>query len=122
MGTLRYEGVEYPDGRESDPEAEGWMRGSPPPPERRIRYADDTFLQFPQNRWALSHFRELMPTVAVWRGTEPCDELPPAAGPAASAIDALAFRDRAPAARLLLDHQILRRHSRGSADQRRRAG
>jgi CubicO group peptidase (beta-lactamase class C family) len=93
MATLRFDGVEYPDGRESDPEAMGWMRGSPPPPERRIRYVDDTFLQFPQNRWALSHFRELVPTVSVWRGTQPGDELPPAAGPGASAIDSLVFRD-----------------------------
>src|SRR5215469_10780310 len=93
MGTMRFDGVDYPDARESDPEAQGWMRGSPPPPERRIRYADDTFLQFPQNRWALSHFRELVPTVAVWRGAEPPSALPPAAAPGASAIDALVFRD-----------------------------
>jgi CubicO group peptidase (beta-lactamase class C family) len=93
MGTLRFDGVDYPDGRASDPTALEWMRGSPPPPERRIRFADDTFLQFPQNRWALSHFRELMPTVAVWRGRGPCSELPPATGPGANAIDALVFHD-----------------------------
>jgi CubicO group peptidase (beta-lactamase class C family) len=90
---MRFDGVDYPDALESDPETLGWMRGSPPPPERRVRYADDTFLQFPQNRWALSHFRELVPTVTVWRGAEPCSGLPPAPGPGASAIDSLAFHD-----------------------------
>jgi CubicO group peptidase (beta-lactamase class C family) len=92
MSTLRFDGVDYPDGRDSDPTVQGWMRGSPPAPERRIRYVDDAFLQFPQNRWALSHFRELMPTVSVWRGAGPHSELVPAGGPGASAIDALAFR------------------------------
>jgi len=42
--------------------------GAPPPANRRIRFADDRFLEFPQIRWSLSHLRELMPTVCVWRG------------------------------------------------------
>jgi len=44
------------------------MQGSPPPTAKRIRFEDDRYLEFPQIRWSLSHMRELMPTVAVWRG------------------------------------------------------
>ena len=39
--------------------------------ETQIRFADDRFLDFPQIRWSLSHMRELVPTVNVWRGTGP---------------------------------------------------
>jgi len=93
MSTLRFDGVDYPDGRDSDPVTLRWMHGSPPPPERRIRYADDTFLRFPENRWALSHFRELMPTAAVWRGGGAHSQFAIAAGPSEGAIDALRFQD-----------------------------
>ncbi len=52
------------------------MLGSPPPPEKTIRFADGSFYRFPQWRWSFSHWRELMPTVAVPRGSGPIWELP----------------------------------------------
>src|SRR6266478_2421984 len=68
-GMFEIDGVEYPDADASDPIALGWMRGSPPPPAKLIRFQDDRFLEFPQIRWTLSHMRELAPTAAVWRGS-----------------------------------------------------
>jgi len=44
------------------------MQGNPAPSDKIVRFKDDQFLQFPRNRWALSHMRELVPTVNVWRG------------------------------------------------------
>ncbi|MBL8361097.1 MAG: serine hydrolase [Rubrivivax sp.] len=64
------------DARASDPALLGWMVGSPPPPEKRIRFDDGTCRQFPQIRWAYSHQRQLVPTRAVPRGTGPVWELP----------------------------------------------
>jgi CubicO group peptidase (beta-lactamase class C family) len=94
QGTLEFDGVRYLDGRASDPRLLGWMQGTPPPAERRVRFADDQFLEFPQIRWTLSHMRELVPTVNVWRGPSPASALgdPPAADKT-SAIDELAFTD-----------------------------
>jgi CubicO group peptidase (beta-lactamase class C family) len=90
-GTLEFDGVAYADGRASDPGALGWMQGTPPEDARRIRFADDQFLAFPQIRWTLSHMRELVPTVNVWRGVGPASQLgEPGDG---SAIDRLAFTD-----------------------------
>ena len=67
-GTIEFDGIEYPDGNSSDPNALGLMQGSPPPLASRIRFEDDRYLEFPQIRWSLSHLRELVPTTAVWRG------------------------------------------------------
>jgi len=92
-GTLEFDGVEYIGGEASDPNVLEWMQGSPPPPEKRICFEDDRFLEFPQIRWSLSHMRELLPNAAVWRGGGPASELGPAAGGDESAIDALAFED-----------------------------
>jgi len=58
-----------PNAAESDPNELGWMTGFPPPAEKAIRFADASFRKFPQLRWAFSNFRQLMPTVNVWRGT-----------------------------------------------------
>src|ERR1700722_6240877 len=69
MSTLRFDGIDFPDGAASEPGALGWMQGSPPPPDRRIRFRNGRFLEFPQIRWALSHLRELMPTASVARGS-----------------------------------------------------
>jgi len=69
MSTVQFDGVDYLDDASSDPTLLGWMDGSPPPAEKIIRYADDHFLKFPRSRWALSHMRELLPTVNVWRGS-----------------------------------------------------
>lgn len=92
-GTLRFDDIGYPDGRASDPRRHGWMEGAPPPPERQVRFADESFLAFPQMRWSLSHMRELVPTVSVWRGPGPASELGPPTGSHDAAIDGLAFTD-----------------------------
>lgn len=59
---------DWPDARASDPKAMGWMVGSPPPPERTVRFDDGSYFRFPAMRWSVSHFRELMPTTGVSRG------------------------------------------------------
>ncbi|SEN18369.1 hypothetical protein SAMN04487857_11184 [Pseudomonas sp. ok272] len=58
----------YPDAAASDPATLGWMVGSPPPADRIIRFADGSYFKFPQMRWSVSHFRQLMPTLNVSRG------------------------------------------------------
>src|ERR1700722_1683774 len=92
-GTIEFDGVEYPDGNASDPNALGWMQGSPPPPAKRIRFEDGRLLEFPQLRWSLSHMRELVPTVAVWRGTGPASDIGIAGRAGEARIDALIFDD-----------------------------
>src|SRR5262245_15335733 len=74
--------------RASDPGAHGWMVGSPPPPDKLIRYADGSFYRFPQWRWTFSHWRELRPTVAISRGSGPAQQLP---GAERSDLDAVTF-------------------------------
>lgn len=92
-GTQTFDGIDYPDADASDPEALGWMQGSPPPAAKRIRFADDRHLKFPQIRWTLSHMRELVPTAVVRRGPGAPSPLgAPVAGGEAS-IDALTFHD-----------------------------
>jgi len=92
-GTMEFDGIEYPDGEASDPVALGLMQGSPPPVAKRIRFEDDRFLSFPQIRWTLSHMRELIPTVAVWRGIGSPSDIGVADGARETQIDALAFDD-----------------------------
>jgi CubicO group peptidase (beta-lactamase class C family) len=65
-----------PGPRESDPVAMGWMRSSPPPPEKQIKFEDGSYARFPQSRWAFSHFREFFPTARVSRGKGPVAVLP----------------------------------------------
>lgn len=60
---------------ESDPRLLGWMQGFPPQPDKRITFESDQFLDFPQIRWALSHMRELAPTVNVRRGSAPISQI-----------------------------------------------
>ena len=64
--------------KESDPVAMGWMQGSPPPPEKVIRFEDGSFSRFPQTRWAFARYRQLFPTARVTRGTGPVSVLPKA--------------------------------------------
>lgn len=92
-GIQTFDGVDYLDGRASEPARLGWMDGAPPPVDRRIRFEDDRFLEFPQIRWTLSHMRELAPTVNVWRGRMPASPLGEAATGDTAAIDALDFTD-----------------------------
>ena len=91
-GMFEIDGVGYPDADASDPNALGWMQGSPPQPAQLIRFQDDRFLEFPQIRWTLSHMRELAPTTAVWRGDGRPSDLGVAPRLEAS-IEALAFTD-----------------------------
>lgn len=64
------------DAAASDPKARGWMQGFPPSSNVAITFADGSFRQFPQSRWGFSHYRQFMPTKAVWRGRGPVSELP----------------------------------------------
>jgi CubicO group peptidase (beta-lactamase class C family) len=92
-GQLTFDGRDYLDGVASDPIRLGWMQGSPPPPEKQVRFEDDATLGFPQNRWTLSHMRELVPTVNVRRGGKAPSDLGDLTASAQAAIDALAFKD-----------------------------
>ncbi len=64
------------DARQSDPVTMGWMIGSPPPPDRIIRFADSSFFRFPRTRWSYSNMRQLMPTSVVARGDAQPHALP----------------------------------------------
>jgi CubicO group peptidase (beta-lactamase class C family) len=61
---------------ESDPIAMGWMQGSPPTPDKIIKFEDGSFGRFPQTRWSFSHYRELFPTARVKRGKGAVSALP----------------------------------------------
>lgn len=65
-----------PDAEASDPAALAWMTGFPPPADKAVTFADGSFRQFPQLRWAWSNVRQLVPTVNVWRGAGPASPLP----------------------------------------------
>lgn len=78
----------FPDAAASDPRALGWMQGSPPPPDKIIRFDDNSFFTFPKWRWSFSHWRELLPTVNVPRGEAAIGKLP--AAPRGD-IDAVTF-------------------------------
>lgn len=71
LGSLGAQAEDRPDARASDPQALGWMQGSPPPPDKLIRFDDGSFYTFPKWRWSFSHWRELRPTVGVARGDAP---------------------------------------------------
>ena len=90
-GTLEFDGKRYLDGSASDPNVLGWMQGAPPAESKRIRFRDDNFLGFPQIRWSLSHARELLPTVPVWRGSGAASDLGSLTDAAMEPIDALTF-------------------------------
>jgi CubicO group peptidase (beta-lactamase class C family) len=78
-----------PGARASDPVAMGWMVGSPPPPDKLIRFSDGSWFRFPQTRWSFSHLRQLMPTTVVRRGNGPVSVLPKAAR---ADLDAVTFQ------------------------------
>ena len=70
-GTVIAQGdrqAELAKARATDPVTLGWMVGSPPPPDKVIRFEDGSFYRFPQWRWTFSHWRELRPTITVARG------------------------------------------------------
>ena len=64
------------DAATSDPNVMGWMQGSPPPPEKQVRFDDGSMYTFPKLRWAQSNIRRLVPTTNVARGDEPVCVLP----------------------------------------------
>jgi CubicO group peptidase (beta-lactamase class C family) len=61
---------------DSDPVKLGWMVGSPPPPDKLIRFADGSYLRFPQSRWSFANIRHFVPTSGVWRGDGSVSVLP----------------------------------------------
>jgi CubicO group peptidase (beta-lactamase class C family) len=92
-GTREFDGKTYLDAASSDPNVLGLMHGSPPPPDKRIRFEDDRFLAFPEIRWALSHMRELTPTTCVAHGNGVAGELGAPASATEATIDGIAFTD-----------------------------
>ncbi|BAV52930.1 beta-lactamase/transpeptidase-like protein (plasmid) [Mesorhizobium loti] len=91
MGVLQFGGQSYLDGRASDPRELAWMLGAPAAADKRITFESDCFRTFPQIRWSLSHMRELMPTVNVWRGPGAPSHF--ARHDRTNEVDALAFTD-----------------------------
>ncbi len=81
------------DAQASGPGAMGWMKGSPPPADKVIRFADGSAYRFPQLRWSFSNFRQLVPTSNVARGTAPVSVLPRAER---NDIDGIEFQTLAP--------------------------
>jgi len=65
-----------PTAEQTDPVKLGWMVGSPPPPDKVIRFADGSFYTFPKFRWTFSNTRQLGPTTNVSRGLAPAMALP----------------------------------------------
>ncbi len=76
MGGAVAQTAAPPSAQNSDPDKLGWMLGSPPPPDKIIRWADGSFLKFPQLRWTFSNIRQLVPTTNVSRGLLPPTPLP----------------------------------------------
>ena len=70
----------------SDPDALGWMQGSPPPADRVIRLSDPDAFAFPKLRWSICHFRELMPTIGVRNDPAGVRELPVDLDPSLDAV------------------------------------
>jgi CubicO group peptidase (beta-lactamase class C family) len=66
-----------------------WMQGFPPDPDRRVRFADPQTSVHPRLRWALNHYRELVPTKPVRRARAASvfDR-----APVEAALDTLTFR------------------------------
>jgi CubicO group peptidase (beta-lactamase class C family) len=56
---------------DTDPVKLGWMTGYPPPRDKQIRFDDGSHYRFPQSRWSFSHWRGVMPSAEVSRGTGP---------------------------------------------------
>jgi CubicO group peptidase (beta-lactamase class C family) len=63
---------------------------SPQPP---IRFEDDRFLEYPANRWSLSHLRDLAATTPVSRGAGTPGDLGAAPAAAQEKLDAMRFTD-----------------------------
>ena len=57
-----------PTAAQTDPKANAIMQGSPPPPDKIVRFNDGSSSRFPGTRWGFNHIRELVPTANVSRG------------------------------------------------------
>ncbi len=68
VGGLAAEAPAYPSAEDSDPVKLEWMKGFPPPVDKRIMQPESDFFSFPKLRWTVCHIRELMPTKEVSRG------------------------------------------------------
>ena len=79
---------QLPEAAATDPRALGWMIGSPPPPDRIIRFADGSFYTFPKLRWSFSNMRQLVPTASIARGGTSAT---PLANAERSDLDAIEF-------------------------------
>jgi len=77
-----------PTAEQTDPVKLGWMMGSPPPPDKIIRFADGSFYTFPKFRWTFSNSRQMGPTTNVSRGLGASAPLPRAER---NDIDAVTF-------------------------------
>jgi len=78
----------FPDAASTDPVKLGIMKGSPPPADKVVRFADGSAYKFPNTRWSFSNFRQMVPTSVVPRGNGPVSALPAALR---SDIDAVSF-------------------------------
>jgi CubicO group peptidase (beta-lactamase class C family) len=76
------------DAIQTDPVRMGWMVGSPPPPDKLIRFADGSFARFPRTRWSYSNMRQLLPTSVVRSAYRPIPTLTRAER---TDLDAVAF-------------------------------
>ncbi len=56
---------------ESAADQMGWMQGSPPSAERRVKLADGSFFRFPALRYSVAHMNEFLPTTLVSRRNTP---------------------------------------------------
>lgn len=66
--TIAQEKTKYLDAEQSDPIKMGWMKGSPPPEDRILRFEDGSFFQFPGLRWSVAHMRQFAPSLNVSSG------------------------------------------------------
>jgi CubicO group peptidase (beta-lactamase class C family) len=91
--TLQFDGASFPAGPACEPAVLGLMQGTPPAAAHQVRFEDGRFLQHPQNRWALSHLRELVPTVTVWRGSAAAAVPPESPAAGERSLDDMRFED-----------------------------
>lgn len=78
----------FPDAAATDPARLGIMKGSPPPADKVVRWADGSAYKFPNTRWSFSNFRQMVPTSVVPRGAGPASPLSVALR---SDLDAVSF-------------------------------
>jgi CubicO group peptidase (beta-lactamase class C family) len=74
--TIAEKPPRIPSAAETDPVKLGWMVGSPPPPDKIVRFSDMSHYRFPQTRWSFSNFRQLIPTTNIARGDGVVSVLP----------------------------------------------